>query len=375
MTHLHLSDLDFAGKQVLLRVDYNVPLDKKNQLADLSRIRKTIPTLRYLLKKKARHIIILTHLGRPEGKRVPSLSTKRLKSTLEKMLRRKIGFLANVEQKIPAEQLVLFENLRFWKEEENNDAAFAQKLATLGDVYVNDAFSVCHRAHASVVGIPCYLPSCSGLVLDTEIEKISTALHNPQRPFLAIIGGAKVETKIALLENLLTRVDHLLIGGRMPFAFAAAQNPAHKNQKNTKIDTKSLQCAAKLLKNKTFLRKAILAEDFVAGDKDIGTQSIARFVAEIKRARTIVWNGTMGIVEDARYQRGTRELARAIAARTLSATTIVGGGETAGFVAQLRLTNAFSHVSTGGGAAVVLFEGGKLVGVQALEESVHGSRK
>ncbi len=368
-SHLQLKDFDWNGKRVLLRVDYNVPIDKKGDITDLNRIRKTLATIQYLLKKKAQQIILITHLGRPEGKRVPHLSTKKLKKALEKMLRRKIGFLADFEKMMPTEQIVLFENLRFWKEEEANNTVFAKKLAGLGEIFVNDAFSVCHRAHASVVGIPRYLPSCSGFLLDTEIETISKALENPRRPLLAIIGGAKVESKIALLKNLMKKVDRLLIGGRMPFAFTSAEG----KQSYGSIDAKSIQLAGRLLKNKTFQKKAILAEDFVDEDKDIGKKSIARFVAEIKRARTIVWNGTMGVAEDHRYRRGTRELARAIAQS--SADSIVGGGDTASILAQLRLSNKFTHISTGGGAAVVLFEGGSLVGVQALEESYSRFKK
>ena len=303
MNFFRLRDFDFSNKRVLVRVDYNVPLDSKGRIVDTERIQLSLPTLNCILKQRPQQLVLITHWGRPQGKVVTSLKTDKLARTLEKSLKRKVAKLNNFQHSLPTTQIIMLENLRFWKGEEANSARFAQALANYGDIFVNEAFSTCHDAHASVVGIPQYLPSCAGLFLEKELHTITSTFSRPRRPFIAIIGGAKMNSKIKLLKNVLTKVDLLLLGGTMAFPFLVAQRKLASKY----ADAESIKVARWLLNNRTCARKLILAEDFVAM-KDIGKKTIARFTKVLENAKTVAWNGPLGVVEDAHYRRGKQSI-------------------------------------------------------------------
>ena len=385
-----LKDLDVQGKRVLVRVDFNIPLDKKtNEITDDKRIRESLPTIKYLVERNAK-VILCSHLGRPDGKVVDSLRMDKVAERLGKLLSEKIKKLGdcvgepvkNEINKMNNGDVVLLENLRFHPEEEANDKNFSKQLADLADLYVNDAFGTCHRAHASTYGVAKYLKSAAGLLVEKELNVMGKALENPASPFIAILGVVKISDKIKVIENLLSKVDKLLLGGAMIFTFYKAQG---KNIGNSKVDEEGIGIAKKLMKNK----KIILPVDVVAADRfdanaesktvdvdsipdgwmglDIGHETIKNYREILKTAKTVVWNGPMGCFEFEKFANGTKEIAKFLS--TLKATTIVGGGDSAAAVEKFGYASKLSHVSTGGGASLEFFEGRKLPGIEALEES------
>ncbi|MBI2658239.1 phosphoglycerate kinase [Candidatus Woesearchaeota archaeon] len=385
-----LKDLDVSGKRVLVRVDFNVPLDKKtNDVADDKRIRESLPTINYLIENHAK-IILCSHLGRPDGKVVESLKMDKVAERLGRLLNKKIKKLDDcVGEEVKKEimrmketDVILLENLRFHPEEEANDENFSKQLADLADLYVNDAFGTCHRAHASTYGAAKYLKSAAGFLVEKEIRIMGKAMESPERPFVGILGGVKISDKIKVIENLLSKVDFLLLGGAMIFTFYKAQG---KNIGASKFDEHGIDLAKKLLQNK----KIILPVDIVIADKfeanaeskitdvdgmpddwlglDIGPRTIENYKKILKNAKTVVWNGPMGVFEFDKFANGTRETAKFLSA--LNATVIIGGGDSAAAVEKFGYAGKLTHVSTGGGASLEFFEGKKLPGIAALEES------
>ena len=386
-------DIDFKGKRVFVRVDYNVPMDKSGNITDDTRVRATIPTLNHLLAQGA-SLILAAHLGRPKGGPAPEFSLKPVAAHLASLLGREVQFAADCVGSLaesaanslkPGEVLML-ENLRFHPEEEKNDPAFAQGLAKLADLAVNDAFGVSHRAHASVEGITKFLPTVAGFLMEKELDFLGRAVTNPERPYAAIIGGAKVSDKIGVIANLLTKVDVLLIGGGMANTFFAAQGYAVG---------KSLIEADKILLAKELILQAqnegvklLLPSDVIVADKfaadaawrvtavdaigpeemalDIGPATSAAFAAALAGAKTIVWNGPMGVFEMDAFAKGTEAVARAVA--NSAAVSIVGGGDSVAALEKVGLAGSITHISTGGGASLEFLEGKTLPGVAALAD-------
>jgi phosphoglycerate kinase len=383
-------DIDVAGKRVLVRVDYNVPLDK-GQILDDSRIRATLPTIRYLQEQRAK-VILMSHLGRPKG-RDDKLSLRPVAERLAGLLGDAVQSAgccigADVQRlaySLDAGDILLLENLRFHPDEEANDPEYAKALASLGEVYVNDAFGTAHRAHASTEGVARLLPAVAGFLMEKEIEFFAKAVENPERPYAAVIGGAKISTKMAVLENLLSKVDKLLIGGGMANTFFKAEG---FNVGESLVEGDFLEQARSVMrtaeeKGVRLLLPAdvIVAERFAADSPakrvsvkdvpegwrimDVGETTIDVFARAVQDCRTVVWNGPMGVIEMAPFSHGSHRLAGVIA-NLREATTIIGGGETAAVVEQLGLRDRFSHVSTGGGASLEFLEGKELPGVAAL---------
>ena len=392
MTKKTVCDIDIKGKKVLVRVDFNVPLDPKTgAITDDSRIRATLPTIRYLVEHKAR-VILCSHLGRPEGKVIEELRMAPVAQRLSLLLNLpvltvpdSIGIeVEKVVSQMKEGDILLLENLRFHKEEEENDSAFAQGLARLADIYVNDAFGAAHRAHASTVGIANYLPAVAGLLMEKELAAMGRILSNPEHPFGSLIGGAKVSDKIKLLENIVDRVDSLLIGGGMAATFLKAKGyeVGCSGVEEDKLDIAQnlMERAAKrgitlLLPEDVMVTERIEAKalaDIVSVTKivpnqyivDIGPRTIELFSNELKKCRTVLWNGPMGIYEIAPFALGTKAIANFLA--ELGATTIVGGGSTAEVITEMGLTEKMTHVSTGGGATLKFLEGKILPGVMVL---------
>ncbi|MBI2252104.1 MAG: phosphoglycerate kinase [Armatimonadetes bacterium] len=385
-----IRDINLDGKKVLVRVDYNVPL-KDRKITDDTRIRETIPTINYLLGKKAK-IILISHLGRPKGI-TPELRLDPLALRLSEILRKPVKKLDDcigdeVEKYIEnmrIEEIVLLENIRFYPQEEKNDLEFAKKLARLGEVYVNDAFGCAHRAHASTFGIANFLPAVAGFLMEKELKFLGMILENPARPFVTILGGAKVADKIKVIENLLKKVDALLIGGGMAYTFLNAEGfEIGKSLLDEKI---SLACEIlKEVKQRNIKFKlpldTVITEkleegypsELVSIDRipknmigaDIGPKTIAEFSEILKTAQTIFWNGPLGVFEMPSFSKGTEEIAKIIS--TLSATTIVGGGDSVFSIKKLGLSDKFTHISTGGGASLEFLEGEKLPGVEVLKD-------
>ena len=384
-----IKDFNYKDKRVLVRVDFNVPIDKKGNITDDKRIRAALPTINYLLKSNAM-VILMSHLGRPEGETVENLKMDKIAKRLEKLLKKKVYKLddcigqdaEDFVDKMVDREIVLLENLRFYSEEEANDPDFANSLADLADIYINDAFGTCHRAHASVEGITKYIPSAAGFLLQKEIEIMGNALKSPKKPFIAVMGGAKVSDKINVITNLLKKVDKLLIGGAMMFTFLKAKGI---ETGKSLVENNKLSLAKKLLKNK----KIILPVDTVIADKidkkaksktvkinnipkdmigvDIGPETIKNYKDLIKKAKTIIWNGSLGVNEISKFAKGTNETAKALAKS--KAVTIIGGGDTAAAVDKLKLEKKMTHVSTGGGASLEFLEGNKLPAIAALEKN------
>ncbi len=391
-----LKDLEVRGKRVIVRVDFNVPMSK-GKIMDDTRIVKTLPTIQYLIKHSAR-VILISHLGRPKGKE-SELSLKPVADRLSQLLKQPVKFVPDCIGKIAQKEtealknggVVLLENLRFYKEEKKNDSAFSKSLAELGDIYVNDAFGAAHRAHASTEGITKYLPSAAGLLLAKEIEYFNRILEKPERPFTAILGGSKVVDKIKVLENLMKRVDYLLIGGAMAYTFLKARG--HKIG-SSKFDFDGFELAKQILeKTKQVKIQFLLPIDHLIADTvtegakteiseidipdgwigvDIGPKTIERYKTVISKSKTVVWNGPVGVFEIKAFSEGTREIAESMS-RLQGATTVIGGGETAAAVAELKLEDKMSHVSTGGGASLEYMEGQVLPGIEALIKSKHNS--
>jgi len=395
MDKLTIKDLDLRGKRVFMRVDFNVPL-KDGVVTDDTRIRETIPTLKLAIEKGGR-LVLAAHLGRPKSGPEPKYSVQPAAKKLEELLGRPVAFALDcvgpgVESQskalIDGEVLVL-ENVRFHPEEEKNDEAFSKQLAALCDgLFVCDAFGSAHRAHASVVGITKFVQqSAAGLLMEKELAYLGKAVSNPARPFVAILGGAKVSDKIEVVENLMKIADAMLIGGGMAYTFLKAQGLAIGKSlvENDKIDLAKKILADAKSRNFKFLLPTdhVIAPEFKAdaaattGDVtttpadqmglDIGPKTIAAYAAEIGKARTIVWNGPMGVFEMPAFAKGTLEVAKAVAAATLSgATSIVGGGDSVAAVHQSGVAGQISHISTGGGASLEFLGGRKLPGVEAL---------
>jgi len=385
-------DIDLKGKRVLVRVDFNVPLDPQTKaISDDSRIRAALPTIKYIIDKKGK-VILCSHLGRPNGKVVEDLRLAPVAKRLSELLKRPVATTKDcigpeVEEavsKMKEGDVLMLENLRFHAEEEKNDPAFAQSLAKLADVYVNDAFGTAHRAHASTAGVTKFLPAVSGFLMEKEIDFLGKALAGAARPFAAIIGGAKVSDKMALLENIVSKVDYLLIGGGMCCTFLKAQNV---NVGKSQVEEDKLNVARDLMSKAAKSNvEVVLPIDVVVADKfatgaqyktvpvnsipsdwyvmDIGPQTIKSFSERLKKCKTVFWNGTMGVFEYREFKQGTEAIAKQLAG--LKATTITGGGSTAEAVIELGLEKKMSHLSTGGGAALEFLEGKTLPGVAAL---------
>lgn len=392
MNKLTIRDVDVAGKRVLVRADFNVPLSGTNGvITDDSRIQATLPTIKYLTERGAR-VILCSHLGRPKGKVVEKLRLTTIAQRLSQILGQKVivandGIGPEVDKAVAALKpgdVLLLENIRFHPQEEANDNGFAQTLARLANIYVNDAFGACHRSHASIVGIARYLPAVAGLLVEKEIEVLEGLLANPSRPFAELAGGAKVSDKIKALENTMDKVDCLLIGGGMAATFLKAKGyeVGLSLVENDKLDlaTKLMQRAAErklplILPIDVVAAAELSAEteyNVVAVEKipprwrivDIGPKTIDSFSEELRRCQTIFWNGPMGVCEIAQFARGTQAMAKLLAG--LEATTIIGGGSTAEVVTAMKLADKMTFVSTGGGASLRFLSGEKLPGVEAL---------
>ncbi|MBU2608469.1 MAG: phosphoglycerate kinase [Chloroflexi bacterium] len=388
-----VEDIDVAGKRVFLRVDFNVPMDKAGAISDDSRIKACLPTIEYLIDHNAR-VVICSHLGRPDGKVVESLRLTPIAKRLSELLGKPVEALKQCigpEVKDAIDRLrdgniVLLENIRFHPEEEANDPNFAKALSKLADVFVNDAFGTSHRAHASVVGVAKYLPAVSGFLMEKEIEALSGALENPKRPFAAMIGGAKVSGKLAVLENIVNKVDALLIGGGMAATFikSLGYGVGTSMVENDRLDyVRQLMKKAKSKGTRLLLpQDSVVAEKLEAGAGtktvpvtkipdgwtigDIGPDTIREFSTELKKCKTVVWNGPVGVFEIPEFSNGTRSLIQVLA--DLEATTVIGGGSTAEAVVEMGLTDKMSHVSTGGGASLEFMEGKALPGVAVLQD-------
>ena len=393
-----LKDLEVRGKRVIVRVDFNVPMEK-GKITDDTRIVKSLPTIQYLIKQSAR-VILISHLGRPKDKE-REFSLKPIADRLSGLLKQPVKFVPDCIGKMAQKEtealkngsVTLLENLRFYKEEEKNNPEFSKALASLGDLYIDDAFGASHRAHASTVGITEFLPSAAGLLLAKEIEYFDRVLQKPERPFASILGGSKVIDKIKVIENLMSRVDYLLIGGAMAYTFLRARG--HKIG-NSKFDFEGLKVAKQILEKTKQVKiqfllpiDHIIAETVTEGAKteiseidipdgwigvDIGPKTIERYQAVISKSKTVVWNGPVGVFEIKAFSEGTTQIAEAMS-RLKGATTVVGGGETAAAVAKLGLENKLSHVSTGGGASLEYLEGKILPGIEALCKSAQNSAK
>jgi len=392
MGKLTLQDIDLKNKTVLVRADFNVPQDADLRISDDTRIRATLPTIKYILQNGAGKLVLMSHLGRPDGKVVEKYSLKPIAQRLEELLGVPVKFLNdcvgdNIKKEIEAagEKVILLENLRFHAQEEANDANFARQLASLADVFVNDAFGTAHRAHASTEGVAHYLKAAAGFLLEKEIRYLGDAVQNPQRPFMIILGGAKVSDKIGVIENLLPKCDAILIAGGMAYTFLKAQGKPIGNSKleKDKVDlAKSILGKAKQLEKEILLPIDNVVVDNIAADAkietvgenipegkiavDIGPKTVSLFKEKLKTAKTIVWNGPLGIFEMSPFSKGTEEVARFIS--TLKCTSIIGGGDTAAAIAKLRLEDKMTHISTGGGASLEFLEGKVLPGIAALSD-------
>lgn len=389
-----LKDLNVENKRVLVRVDFNVPI-KEGIITDTNRIEASLTTIKYLIDNNAK-VILMSHLGRPKGEPKPEFSLKPVAQKLSEMIGQDVKFIDSdkvvddsvIEEskKLQPKEIMLIQNTRFRKEEEKNDEKFSKELSQLADLYVNDAFGTSHRAHASNVGVSKFLPSAVGFLVQKEIEIMGKALENPERPFTAILGGAKVSDKIGVIENLLDKVDTILIGGAMAFTFIKSQG---KNVGKSLIEEDKLDLAKSLLEKaqekgvKIFLpvdfvvakemseesdSKVINIDDFtddIAGF-DIGTKTIKIFDEEIQKSKTIVWNGPMGVFEIEQFSKGTFEIANSLVKS--KATTIVGGGDSASAIAKSGNKDKVTHVSTGGGASLEFLEGKVLPGIDCINE-------
>lgn len=392
MPKMTVRDIDLKDKVILMRADFNVPQDENLNITDDTRIKATLPTIKYILEKQAKKLILISHLGRPDGKVVAKYSLKPVAARLEELLGEPINFLNDcvgdgVKKAISAskERVILLENLRFHAEEEANDPDFSKALASLAEVFVNDAFGTSHRAHASTEGVTHYLKAVAGFLLEKEIEYLGNAVQSPKRPFMVILGGAKVSDKIGVIENLLPKCDAIIIGGGMSYTFLKAQG---KQIGNSKLEKEKLDLAKGILEKAKQLNKNIyLPIDHLVVEKidpqakaevcaenipegkiavDIGPRTIAYFQEKLKPAKTIVWNGPLGIFEMDAFSQGTREIAQFIV--TLKATTIIGGGDTAAAVTKFKLEDRMTHISTGGGASLEFLEGKSLPGIAALAD-------
>ena len=392
MAKLTLKDLELKDKVVLVRADFNVPQDASLNITDDTRIQATLPTLKYILDQGAKKLVLMSHLGRPDGKVVAKYSLQPVALRLSQLLGQKVLFLndcvgANLKAEImqAKEKVILLENLRFHAEEEANDVNFSKQLASLADVFVNDAFGTAHRAHASTEGVTHFLKSAAGFLLEKEIKYLGNAVSNPAQPFMVILGGSKVSDKIGVIENLLPKCDAIIVGGGMAYTFLKAQG---KQIGNSKLEKDKLDLAKTILGQAQALKKEILlpidnvvvdnidpeAKTEIVGENipdgkiavDIGPQTIKLFEAKLSSAKTIVWNGPLGIFEMDAFSKGTLEVAKYIV--NLKTISIIGGGDTAAAIAKFKLEDKMSHISTGGGASLEFLEGKTLPGIAALTE-------
>ena len=392
MAKLSIEDLDLKGKRVLIRVDFNVPL-KEGKVADDTRIRAALPTIKYAIEKGAK-VILVSHLGRPKGKVVDELRmdpvAERLSELLGKPVKKAPDCVGDEVKKMVEElkegDVLLLENVRFHPEEEKNDPEFARQLAELADYFVQDAFGTAHRAHASTVGVGEYLPAACGFLMKKEIDYFTRALTSPERPFLAILGGAKVSDKIGVLKNLLEKVDGIIIGGGMAYTFLKAKG---FEVGNSLLEEERIEFAKEVMekahqKGMEFLlpKDHVIAKEVKEGAEtqvtpdenvpsgwkgvDIGPKSIAEAKGLIAKAKTIIWNGPMGVFEIDEFANGTKEIAWAVAES--SALSIVGGGDTVSAVEKFGVKDKISHISTGGGASLELLEGKELPGIKIIKE-------
>jgi len=387
-----IKDMDVRNKRVIVRVDFNVPLDNKRGITDDSRIKGALPTINYLLENNA-GIILMSHLGRPKGKPKDELRLKPVAERLSALLGRKVDMALDcvgdetmkVAAALKPKDILLLENLRFYKEEEANDPGFAKQLASMAEVYINDAFGTCHRAHASTEGITKYLPSAAGFLVGKEIEYFEKATRNPDKPYAAILGGAKVSDKIDVISNLMDKLDIILIGGAMAYTFLKSQGVEIGN---SKLEEDKLDLAGDILKQAQSKGLRIcLPSDHIVADKiesgakaetagknipagkialDIGPRTIEEFESALKGAKTVVWNGPLGFFELEPFRQGTKRIAELLAASKI--TSIIGGGDTAAAIHELGLGGRMSHISTGGGASLEYLEGKTLPGIAALND-------
>ncbi len=388
-----IRDISVSGKKVLVRVDFNVPLDENKNITDETRINAALPTIQYLLENGAA-VILCSHLGRPKGEFNMKYSLAPVAARLKELFPGKVTFAEDVigpsaqaaVANIKSGDIVLLENLRFHAEEEKNDADFAKKLAAYADIYVNDAFGTAHRAHASTAGVAEYLPAVAGFLIGKELDIMGKALENPERPFVAILGGKKVSDKIGVINNLLEKVDTLIIGGAMAFTFYKAMG---LEIGKSLLEEEKVELAKSLMeKAQAKGVKLLLPVDTIVADKfgedaniknvprdqipadweglDIGEKSRELFAEAIKGAKTVIWNGPMGVFEIEKFAGGTKAVAAALA--QCQGTTIIGGGDSAAAVEQLGYANKMTHISTGGGASLEFLEGLELPGVAALND-------
>ena len=387
-------DIDVTGKKVLVRCDFNVPLDKETGvITDNRRIRAALPTIQYLLDNNAK-VILCSHLGRPKGEFNLKYSLKPVAEDLSKLLGQEVKLATDVVgedasrlvSEIKEGQAILLENVRFHSEEEENNPEFAKKLASFADIYVNDAFGTAHRAHSSTAGVADYLPAVSGFLIEKELKFLGSSLENPERPFVAILGGAKVSDKIGVIENLLEKVDTLIIGGGMAYTFYKAQGHSIGTSicEDDKIDLaknileKADKKKVKLLlpiDNHVSLEYSNEAEDkYVDSEEipdgymglDIGPKTIELYKDTLKTAKTVLWNGPLGVTEFSKFAEGTKAVAEILAES--NATTIIGGGDSAAAIEKLGLADKMTHISTGGGASLEFLEGKVLPGIACLED-------
>jgi phosphoglycerate kinase len=397
MAKLTIDDVNLKNKRVLVRVDFNVPLNNDLEVTDDTRIRAALPTIQKIIDSDGK-AILMSHLGRPKGKVIESMRLVPVARRLSQLLDKEIRYLPDcigdvvakeIDQLYPGEVLLL-ENLRFYKEETDNDPGFAEKLAKLGDIYINDAFGTAHRAHASTEGVTRFFKQrAAGYLMQKELKYLGDALDNPERPFVAILGGAKISGKIDVIENLLNKVDALLIGGGMTYTFLKAQNIEIGN---SLLEEDKIELAADVLKkaasskiNFQLPSDHLIAKEVTETTEaqtcktqaipagwaavDIGPQTIDQFRQTLKNAKTVVWNGPMGVFEIARFANGTIEIAKLLAEITVKgATTVVGGGDSIAALAKAGVTDKISHVSTGGGASLEFLGGIKLPGILALSD-------
>ena len=395
LNKMTLKDLQVQGKNVLVRCDFNVPMDDDRNITDDRRIVSSLPTIEYLIENGAK-VVLMSHLGRPKGEANPKYSLEPVAKRLSELLNKDVIFakddkvvsdrVKKIVSNVKEGDVVLLENTRFRKEEEKNDENFANELASLGELYINDAFGTSHRAHTSNVGISRRLPSALGYLVEKEISVMGKALENPERPFVAILGGAKVSDKIGVIENLLNKVDAILIGGGMAYTFLKAQGHEigtsileedkidlanqllkEAEEKGVKILLPVDIVVAKEFKNDTEFKTVKI--DSIPHDMmgmDIGEETIKLFAEEIRKAKTIVWNGPMGVFEMENFKKGTDAIAKAMA--EVYAITIVGGGDSASAVEKAGFGEKMTHITTGGGASLEFLEGKELPGIAAISD-------
>ena len=388
-----VKDIDLKGKKVFVRCDFNVPMDENQNITDNTRIVAALPTIKYLLEQNCK-IILASHLGRPKGEVKPEFSLKPVAKELSKQLGKEVIMANDVigedamskASNLKEGEIMLLENVRFHREETDNNPEFAKKLASMAEIFVNDAFGTAHRAHASTTGIADYIPGVAGFLIEKELKFLGNAINNPERPFVAILGGAKVSDKIGVIDSLLDKVDTLMIGGGMAYTFFKAQG---YNVGNSLCEVEKTGLALEAMeKAKEKGVKLLLPIDTKIGKEfkpdtesktvawteipdewegfDIGEKTIEMFKNELQNAKTVIWNGPLGLFEFEQFAIGTNEIAKTLA--ELDATTIIGGGDSAAAVTKAGLADKMTHISTGGGASLEFLEGKKLPGIECLQD-------